>query len=853
MTAVRSRVVRTIGCGIASLLMVAALPLAAFAVTPVVTQYAMSPSPIAAPASLAAGANVSITVSAETATNSLVPGAVIFLSFTQATGGGTASVGTTSLGKTPVAFTAASGTVTVTYTAPAVLPANGRDTLKAADAKSLPTISTTDTYDFAAPLSYVWSPDPIAAPGSVAAGSTVSLTVTAENATAAPVPNATVYLSFVPATGGGSATVGTTALTATPTAFVVGATGQLAVTYQAPVALPASGTDTIAAQQTPTSAKRTDSYSFGTLGSITFSPSPIAAAGSLTPGQTVAVTLEAKDVGGNPVAGQALFLTFVPGANGGTAMFGTRALSATPIQIKTDSAGQVVIQYAAPTMAGATGTDTLTAGDAKTSPTLSATDNYSASAGSGGPGPLNHLVLSPAHATVNPGVAQAYTAAGFDANGVALGDVTSATTFTIAGGTCTANSCTATAAGDHTVTGTDGSATGTATLTVSGVLGAVSGDTYHPVTPVRLLDTRAGNGHSGQLVANTPITFQITGRGIPAGATAVTGNLAVTGSSASWAVYLGPDPVASPSSSTINFEKGQTTANGLTVALSSTGSLSATYISTAGNTTDLVFDVTGYFTTDTTGATYHPMDPARLLDTRAGNGLSTRLSANTPVTFQITGRGGVPAGATAITANVTIVDETAAWAVYVGPIPTASPTTSTINFNAGDVKDNNLTVELGSGGTLSATYLSNAGNTTDLVLDVTGYYTADLTGSEFVPITPTRLLDTRSGNGLSGMFSANTPRSFQVGGRGGIPASATGVTGNVAVVNETASWAVFVGPDPMASPTTSTLNFIAGQVVANGMTVALGSGGTLSPTYISTAGNTADLVFDATGYFVAAG
>jgi hypothetical protein len=31
------------------------------------------------------------------------------------------------------------------------------------------------------------------------------------------------------------------------------------------------------------------------------------------------------------------------------------------------------------------------------------------------------------------------------------------------------------------------------------------------------------------------------------------------------------------------------------VALSATGTLSATYISTTGNTTDLVLDITGYF------------------------------------------------------------------------------------------------------------------------------------------------------------------------------------------------------------------------------------------------------------------
>jgi hypothetical protein len=111
-----------------------------------------------------------------------------------------------------------------------------------------------------------------------------------------------------------------------------------------------------------------------------------------------------------------------------------------------------------------------------------------------------------------------------------------------------------------------------------------------------LLDTRAGNGLSGKLSANTPATFAVTGRGgVPAGATGVTGNVTVTGSSAGWAISLGPDPIASPTSSTINFVKGDIVANGLTVALSAAGTLSATYMSGAGNTTDLVFDVTGYF------------------------------------------------------------------------------------------------------------------------------------------------------------------------------------------------------------------------------------------------------------------
>jgi hypothetical protein len=590
MTAAKGHIARKIGVGLAGLLMSATLPMTAFAATPVVTHYVMSPGPIAAASSLAANSTVSISVSAETATNSLVPGAIIYLSFTQALGGGTALVGTTSLGTTPVAFTAASGTVTVTYNAPAVLPASGRDTIEAADAKSLPTITTTDSYDFAAPINFVWSPDPIAAPGSLAAGATVPITLTAENASAVAIPNATVYLSFVPSAGGGSAAVGTTPLTGTPAAFVVGPTGQIVISYQAPIALPATGVDAISAQQTPTGSKRTDNYSFGTLKSLAFSPSPIAAAGSLAPGQTVTVTLAATDGMGNPVAGQALYLTFVPVTNGGSAMFGTKALSATPIQAKTDAAGLVAITYTASSGAPNVGPDTLTAGNSKTSPTLSATDTYTVSAG-----PLDHLVLSPANATVNPGVAQAYTATGYDATGDVIGDVTSATSFTIAAGSCTGASCTATAAGGHTVTATDGSAHGTATLTITGVQGVFSGTTYHAITPTRVLDTRNGTGGlSGPFTNHAARTFTVSG--VPSNAAAVTGNLTVTGQTSSGYFFIGPVATNNPGSSTLNFPAGDDRANAVTVALGSGGTLSITFVAPSnGPTAQAIFDVTGYF------------------------------------------------------------------------------------------------------------------------------------------------------------------------------------------------------------------------------------------------------------------
>jgi hypothetical protein len=210
----------------------------------------------------------------------------------------------------------------------------------------------------------------------------------------------------------------------------------------------------------------------------------------------------------------------------------------------------------------------------------------------------------------------------------------------------------------------------------------------------------------------------------------------------------------------------------------------------------------------------------------------------------------VPANATAVTGNLTVTAATAGYAVFLGPNPTASPTTSTINFAAGDNVANGVTVALGAGGTLSATYLSTPGNTTALVFDVTGYFVPDASGATYVPLIPARLLDTRFGTGLSGPFQSGVPRTFQVTGRGGVPANATAVTGNLTVTAATAGYAVFLGPNPTASPTTSTINFVAGDNVANGVTVALGAGGTLSATYLSTPGNTTALVFDVTGYFV---
>jgi hypothetical protein len=130
------------------------------------------------------------------------------------------------------------------------------------------------------------------------------------------------------------------------------------------------------------------------------------------------------------------------------------------------------------------------------------------------------------------------------------------------------------------------------------------------------------------------------------------------------------------------------------------------------------------------GATYVPLNPSRILDSRDGTGgLSGKFNSYVARTFHVIGAGGVPEGASAVTGNLTVTQQSAPGYLYIGPIATNNPTSSTLNFPAGDDRANAVTVALGTDGTLSVTYVaSSAGQTAHVVFDVTGYFTPDTSG-----------------------------------------------------------------------------------------------------------------------------
>jgi len=373
--------------------------------------------------------------------------------------------------------------------------------------------------------------------------------------------------------------------------------------------------------------------------------------------------------------------------------------------------------------------------------------------------------------------------------------------------------------------------------------------TYVPMAPVRLLDTRTNLGLSGQFTANTSRSVAIAGRGgIPNGAVAITANLTVVGQQQGGYLSVTPTLNNNPSTSALNFPLADIRANNITSPLGS-GKLSIVYKAAAGKKTHVLLDVTGYFLENNTGATYHALTPVRLLDTRIANGLNGAFAAHTVRDFDVAGRGGVPANAKAVTGNLTVVGQTAAGYVTLGPSLADNPKTSTINFPLGDTRANGITVRLAADGHLDAIYVAPLSRTAHLVFDVTGYYLQDLSGSKFYPLTPGRVLDTRVGNGLTGSFKTDIARALKVEGRVGVPVAADAVTGNLTVVGQTDNGYVSMTKALDNTPDTSALNFPIGDVRANGVTGPLSNSGTVGLVFKASGGKTTNLILDITGYF----
>jgi len=131
---------------------------------------------------------------------------------------------------------------------------------------------------------------------------------------------------------------------------------------------------------------------------------------------------------------------------------------------------------------------------------------------------------------------------------------------------------------------------------------------------------------------------------------------------------------------------------------------------------------------------------------------------------------------------------------------------------------------------------------------------ADVTNPlPFIGVTPCRIVDTRGPAGTFGgpSLPASAPRSFPLptGPCAGIPASVSAYSLNITVTNTLGPGFISIYPQGGAAPLVSTLNYLAGQTLANAAIVAAGTSGGV--TAVAGVSGT-DLIIDISGYYAAA-
>jgi len=369
---------------------------------------------------------------------------------------------------------------------------------------------------------------------------------------------------------------------------------------------------------------------------------------------------------------------------------------------------------------------------------------------------------------------------------------------------------------------------------------------YQPVAPVRVVDSRVGQGLSGALGDGVTGSFNVLGVGgvPPTGVSSVALNVTIVNPSADTDLSVWAHGAPMPSTSNVNATTGSTAAN---FVITAPGADGAVAIRNQSGHTDVVVDVLGWFDGDT-GGRVHSMTSSRLVDTRTGQGAAGPIGA-VSVSFDVSGQGGVPAtGISSVLLNVTGVSPTEATHLSVWPNGISPPATSNLNLAAGAVTANLVLVSPGTDGRVR---LANNAGLINVVVDVVGYVTVGQGGGgQVAALQPARLVDSRLGTGIPGHLGAGETAEFTVAPAGGVPASSVAaVVLNVTGVDATGPTHLTVGPSGVSLPATSNVNVGSSAGVANAVLVTVGVGGKVA---IRNNDATIDVVVDVEA-FVSAG
>ncbi len=366
-----------------------------------------------------------------------------------------------------------------------------------------------------------------------------------------------------------------------------------------------------------------------------------------------------------------------------------------------------------------------------------------------------------------------------------------------------------------------------------------TGTYYGLSTPTRFLDTRGPTRTGAPLAAGSTTTVQIANRaGIPTtGVSAVVFNLTAVATTANGYFTTYPSGKPRPTTSSINFPRGWTGANMVTLPVGADGKIK---LFNSGGAAHALIDVLGWYAKDDTVRAARGMgsqfrstangDATRLYDSRKDPANSNLPFASNEL-LDLTDTWASPAEAAAVKAYAVSITATAAtgsgvftaWAG--GGVP--KPTASVVNYQKGITAPNMVVVPAGHFDPAKPQFWApdqtgfrvvNVGSgTVHMFVDLVGYYVADdSAGMRFKPLAsanaPVRILDTRKAIGLSGAFGAGRTRT--VNATAVTSSDSAYLVGNTTGVTPTLATylTVFSGESPL--PGVSNLNVSAGLVRA---------------------------------------
>lgn len=355
---------------------------------------------------------------------------------------------------------------------------------------------------------------------------------------------------------------------------------------------------------------------------------------------------------------------------------------------------------------------------------------------------------------------------------------------------------------------------------------------FNAIQPVRLLDTRNGIGAPRAPVGEgQTITLAVRSQGgIPADADAVVLNVTATEPTLGGYITVWPTGVAQPVASSLNTRAGVTVANMVVTRIGVDGTVS---ISNPFGTVQLLADAVAWSRADNH---FHAQAPQRILDTRSGLGISHTLTPNETADLPIAGVAGLPAtGIGVAVLNVTATRPSAISYLTVFPAGTTKPNASSLNFAAEQTVPNLVFATVGTTGKIS---IFNAAGTVDVIADLVGWIPS---GGAYIPVPPTRVMDSRVGQGDYGVAATASTTLVKPSGR--LPAqrvdldlralySAYGTVAayafNITVTNPSTDGYLSVWPAGTTQPQVSSLNYRAGQTIANAVIIKPGTFGRIS-------------------------